>query len=310
MKYLLLSLFLLPLALMAQKNYAPLNTTWAYQISDVDCLGSFATYKVEQEITIDGKDCSVIRCYLSGNCCPEPLLVEDSLIVWENDNKVYFLEGDDFLLMYDFSAEIGDTITHYSPTLKPYFGYSYYTDQSTYVMVVTDIEIITLNDGTERKKFYIEWITPIPGFCREMSSYIEHIGSTGNALANGLCWILAMGCNQGRLQCYDNGDVKYSEMPPSSSIYEYNHPYCFDTDNSNDIHHSSTISLFPNPTTDEVFIEAELPILGVQIFNTNQQLIKTYSTTTNIQLKDFAVGVYIIGVQTKEGVDYFKLVKE
>lgn len=313
MKYLLFSLLLLPLGLMAQKKYAPLNAVWGHGRPSIDCTGPNSTYKVEKEITVDGKDCSVIYCYTASNVNTTPIKEPDSLIVWENENKIYFLEGDDFYLMYDFTAEVGDTVSYFSPINKPFFSSTIYqsTETSPHQInfKITSIESIILND-IERKKFHCQFISTDGVSIGWMSSFIENIGSTGSLLTGDTYLIVDKGCTFGRLQCYNNGNIEYLDIPTSDEMYEFPHPNCDIPDSSSDIDNWHAISIFPNPVSNELFIESSTPVLRVQVFNTNQQLMKTVDAQNTIWLNDLAKGMYIIGVETREGQQYFKVVKE
>ena len=111
----LLIIILFPLAMFGQKNFAPINTEWNYEGHEIDCNGNHLNYKVEKEITIDDKDCSIIYAYHGDNNSNSFTKLADSLIIWENQNRVYFLEDTSFYLLIDFEAKVGDTITFYEP---------------------------------------------------------------------------------------------------------------------------------------------------------------------------------------------------
>ena len=131
MKKTIILYLIIPNFLLAQKQYAPLNATWRYEVFSVECYNNFLRYNVEDEIEIDGKDCSVIYAYTSMNLAPFEK-TPDSLIVWENENKVYFYQNDEFWLLYDFDMEEGDVLNYYLPYGKGVF--SPYLPQDQYTM--------------------------------------------------------------------------------------------------------------------------------------------------------------------------------
>ena len=98
----------------------------------------------------------VIYSYFSDNADPTYVKSPDSLIVWEDSNKVFFLEDSTFYLLYDFNAEIGDTVTFYNPTERGRFTVNTYgspVDSPSFSkIVVTDIQDVEIQ-SQQRKKF-------------------------------------------------------------------------------------------------------------------------------------------------------------
>jgi hypothetical protein len=75
------------------------------------------------------------------------------------------------------------------------------------------------------------------------------------------------------------------------------------------------IRLFPNPTSDKVFIEqSSLQVLAINIFDATGQLINQYSAISEqqqeIDLSNYANGIYFIQINTNQGITTKKVIKQ
>jgi hypothetical protein len=74
----------------------------------------------------------------------------------------------------------------------------------------------------------------------------------------------------------------------------------------------NNISVYPNPATNNLTIEAEQDAV-IEITNIQGQLIKTFAATgikTSIDVSAFPRGVYVVEMITESGVGVKKFVKE
>lgn len=309
MKYTITILLLLPLIAFGQKTYAPLNTIWNYEGHEIDCLGNHKTYKVEQEVMIDGKDCSIIYSY-GGNF---PNSDRDSLVVWENDNRVYFLEDTIFYLMYDFDVAIGDTVTYYSPIDKGEFS-SYYEPNDTLTtpprtsFLIEDITEINVN-AQPHKVFHTESIIdPLftdRDYLNTMSSYLENIGSLDQRLTGEIGFFVADGCFGG-LQCYNNGDVEYV----TDRMFTTPHPDCpLPLDATEDLVNDVSVTIYPNPTSDILNIESEKPFEGIQVYEINERKVLNARTENRLNTSMLSKGIYLLELRFDSGLHYSRFVK-
>lgn len=75
----------------AQKFFAPLGAVWNYEGKSewnstiMGCTGDHRQYLVEEELLMNGNNCSMVRAS-SG----------DSLIIWEDSDRIYFLQDSVF----------------------------------------------------------------------------------------------------------------------------------------------------------------------------------------------------------------------
>ncbi len=75
---------------------------------------------------------------------------------------------------------------------------------------------------------------------------------------------------------------------------------------------SSNMSVFPNPTSDIVFIQSDERILHVRVMDLKGNTLQDQSimsSTFNLSLKDYSPGVYTIVIETNDGLMYQKMIK-
>ena len=240
-------LLLFPLVIIGQKQYAPLGATWTYEGHEIDCLGNHIQYRVEKEVNVDGKDCSVIYNYNSSDVNPTWIKAQDSLIVWEDSNKVYFLEDTAFFLLYDFAAIVGDTIIHYDPVDRGNFSATFYNDPAAdpeeLKSVIESIDILSI--GNVELKVFTRQIFDSYGSNPFDVIFIENIGSTYQGLTGDLRNYVASGCFGG-LQCYKNESIDYE----TSLQFQTPPPGCDFIDSVDEAWYIGDLDIFPNPASD------------------------------------------------------------
>ena len=69
------------------------------------------------------------------------------------------------------------------------------------------------------------------------------------------------------------------------------------------------LKIYPNPTSDLVYIDTNTKIEKIEIFTLNGQLVKS-SNERIIDLKTFATGVYLLKIKTPKGIKIHKIIKE
>lgn len=297
--HILLAILFLPAVLLSQKNYAPLGAYWAYEGHSLDCTGFHKTFKVEREVYIDEKDCSVIYSYLSDDLNPEPQPTGDSLIVWEDDNKVYFLEDTSFYLLYDFEAETGDTVVFFIPLNRGPFSKvcidSLSESPAQFTASIIDVEEINI-DGQSKKSFEIEVVSPIYSECISLylCAIIENIGSTTESITGDYCGHVADGCFGG-LVCYENDFVHYE-----TGILPLE---CDFTSGIQTESEDNEFVIFPNPakTIVHILTPEQVFIRNIEIFDPGMQLVLHQEAESTIDLRGLDAGMYFIIATLKSG---------
>jgi len=81
----------------------------------------------------------------------------------------------------------------------------------------------------------------------------------------------------------------------------------FDITSSQDHFVNSKIKILPNPSGDEVFLETDLKIKSVEIYDLAGQLLEQ-KNDTSFSLKKYGIGLYIFKIKTEEGVGVKRVV--
>ena len=71
------------------------------------------------------------------------------------------------------------------------------------------------------------------------------------------------------------------------------------------------MAIFPNPVKDVLTINYDKAISQIDVYDVNGKLVKTFTTVDNtINVSDLSEGVYMLNIQTEEGLIVRKIVKE
>lgn len=307
MKSILVLLFFLPVILIGQKQYAPLNATWNYEGHEIDCLGNHQQFVVEREVMIGDKNCSIIQAYIASDVNPDFIRTNDSLVVWEDSNRVYFLEDSSFYLLYDFEMEVGDTVEYYDPINRGLFSSSENIDPTQgpneLRFVVTGIEEKNIS-GELRKHFSTENIFEDDLFsCQEI--IIENIGSTSQGITGDVCFYVAEGCFGG-LNCYSNDQIEYL----TSDFIVTPNPACDPIDSNENLAELKSILIAPNPASDYIEIKTTLEIVAVDLLTIQGKKIRTYGSDRLLDVSDVPSGLYFLLIAGKDFKTSVKLVKD
>jgi hypothetical protein len=77
---------------------------------------------------------------------------------------------------------------------------------------------------------------------------------------------------------------------------------------------NSSFVIYPNPVKDVLSIKSEHMIIKISIFNTNGSLLKQVDylgeSNVNLDVNQYPKGMYILKLETSEGVGVHKFVKE
>ncbi len=78
----------------------------------------------------------------------------------------------------------------------------------------------------------------------------------------------------------------------------------------NEFNPASVIYVFPNPTSDKMFIESTEPIKEVTVFNISGELILKEKNSSEINLSNLKTGLYMITIETESQIIHSKIIKE
>jgi len=306
----LLILSFLSLNGFAQKSFAPLGAQWSYEgksewNADIqNCVGNHLLYVVEEEPLIDGKDCSLIRAYHSSNLDLNWNYTGDSLIIWEENDQVYFLQDSSQYLLFDFGAELGDTIIRYDPYNLGVFSGTYYADSVTtpnkMEMVVSEISEIQVS-GELRKVQTVTHLDPDTALY-PFDEILEGIGSVSELFSGLFLFTTANGCD-GRLVCYQNDVIDHQ------TINSFNHPGCIRLPESVEENGKSRISIYPNPLTSELNLLTDLNSYHLKIFDVKGSTLLSRSNQNRLDTDQLSPGMYWLQIFSDRGMQIIKFVK-
>ena len=219
----------------------------------------------------------------------------------EEDNKVYSLEpGRPERLIYDFNLTAGDTLTVAAGFID-------------LPIKVVSMDSVILRDGTKRKRLAIQQNSP---FARDTAFWVEGIGSS---LTPFHTWNMFISDCGSSLSCFYQKDsllYKFDE----NSICNLGRPIG-DPVNVQEISALASIKVFPNPFSDDLYVDVEL-MTGF-LLNHNYTLIisdaqgrQLYQHKLN-QINNFRIntthwqrGVYFVAIWSGNRISSRKLLKK
>jgi hypothetical protein len=188
------------------------------------------------------------------------------------------------LLLYDFSAQTGDTIT-----VNNISG-------DTLKVTIVNIDSITVN-GRIREKINISQYGNVDNYVWE--SWIGGIGST-----HGLFYPSVFVTDGGyELNCfYQNDTLLYSQSGTCGCV--------IDKTDVSDIEHNK-LMVYPNPFENYTTFEfgPSFNFQSIKIFNSQGSLIKSIQNSNTIDLSNFPDGLYLLYWLEDNKTRIFKLVK-
>lgn len=176
-----------------------------------DCRKKIDITKVVRDTIIGDRLCRIIGVTTDGIYLPE-----SEIAMYSKDGKMYFYEDDTWKLLYDFTADIGDTVTYYISKKYPYYesiALPLSFDQTLindnpYQLVVKEIDSIYDNTSKPIKRFLTENIYNIHGHF--MGFIMPNIGSRAKLFGNNVI-IVPPQCNPAEegtgLRCYSDDEV-------------------------------------------------------------------------------------------------------
>nr|NQU92444.1 T9SS type A sorting domain-containing protein [Bacteroidota bacterium] len=211
----------------------------------------------------------------------------------EENKKIYTIttyHGDQEILLYDFSKQVGDTIFSNSPE-----GYM------AYPVIISSIDTIELNDGSNRRRYWLEG-----GYYSLLTEcWIEGFGSIHGLFTP--LFDLITNYYEPHLSCFkQNGNTVYLNN------YSCDKCFCSLGTSINEISEIQ-IQVYPNPFSDQIIIESKNECSEIRIYNSKGKIIQTFNTITfptKFDLGKLPVGLYLIQMIGKDFSCTEKLLKK
>ena len=190
-------------------------------------------------------------------------------------------------LWFDFTLEVGDTIL---------LEHCYPVSQDLEQLTVIDIQMTTLSNGSERKKWTLQYSNNLSGFYLMTEEWIEGIGN----VQQGWRHPTAQTCiDIGHwLRCYYENEEwveSFEFIAPGTT--------CCNIVNVLELN-KSEIVIYPNPASTQLTIQGSYPILSIEISDpTGRMVFHSQPNThqTEVATDSLSRGCYFLSVTTKKG---------
>ena len=260
----------------AQINWK-VGMQWEYEIVPTSAPGKVSKFSIPKDTIVDNKNCLILLSE-HYSCTQRP----KRDIIYQDGSKIYYYHREDltFRLLYDFNAEIGDTIqVRLWDGHDNSFDYVYFlVDSIEYV----DYSYISLKRFIYRSRVLIDGNLTGNDFLHEI---LEGIGSTINLFYwpnNGLCDGLVVR----DLICFEHPDYGiYSQNPDECNLTTSFTPSSGEED---------SITIFPNPTNQILRIATQLTYREIEIYDLSGRRVLESQPINFIDISGLAKGLYVI----------------
>lgn len=298
------------------QDWAPVGAKWHYTY--IHFFSPDVSYNVVESIgdtTINGQPCRILRS--DKGACDIPYDNVNGgpadFYMYDENGKVYFYNQDlnDFTILYDFNAQVGDTWSTQLPTSQ------FLIIPDPINVQVDSIATISVN-GQDLKKLYVQYYygnnPPGPGNPQSYAIIVERWGDLMSMFWN-FVWPFTI-CdeeyNQG-FRCYEDPDfgfIQYVDFPCDTTYV---------ISSTAELSTELDLSISPNPTSGELKISlagTNDQLQNIQVFGLKGQLFENIefendnlTNTCFINLEDFPEGIYLVKVRTRVGIGVRKVMK-
>lgn len=277
----------------AQTVWAPVGATWHYH-SPQTFQNDYVLLESVKDSVINGWDVSVIDVKVNGT-----ELVSHEYIHQQGDRIFYYNPSyESFFLLYNFAASPGDTITVHDGLFKPTPAFFSGEDSiSRFIYVVNAIDSVLIDNRWIKRQAVNSTVWSSWGFTQEgPNTYIlDGIGS--QKYFWGVIGHIVPKFFPTILRCYDEPGFSYAN--PS-----WNHPcdYLLAVD---EVPENNTVSVGPNPFSDELTVSSSEPIKSLEIFTPDgRRIIKSNPNQESLSINTSTLGrgCYLLRICSKHHV--------
>ena len=278
-------------------EWAPLGTEWHYGLrygANDAFPGSdfYYHFEITKDTVVLGKNCRIMQREIYDD---DGGMSTDNYYTYSNNDSVYLYrpnEEIDFRLVFDYTAEQGDTLTFYgyNPTAPTLY------DTSTYIV----LELSTIDLGGEPiKKWTLQYAGPPGGpyfgFPREIYESVGNLHgfdfNYGFIIGPPISW---------ELRCFSDGLIDYTSGTTCDTIILSNE----DISNKPEL----LVNVYPNPVDhNSEFLTIGLPEFSIKknseirLTNSLGQTIKYLPTPYSdylykMEVADLSPGIYFLNI--------------
>ncbi len=319
MKHTVTKLFLLLLLAVAGRmakaqthQFAPLGATWYYETQSMFTKG-YIKMEVEKDTVIDSRRCIKLNREeywhnlefggLYGGPCP-PLFLSQ-----ENDSVMVYQDGV-FKLLFDFGAEINDTLTiaGREGRCPEDFGILLVVDKGIDTINGLQLKYITVKDLPDS---YWGYGGSIYGTLSGAVKIVERIGPRGYMLPEQRC--VFDDSEGGPLRCYiddDLGELHFSTLHPERYCDYISNTY----QSVDESDAKNKLSVFPNPCTEKLnLLFDEISVYEVIVFDYSGRIVLRRSVNdreAELDISKLPEGLYCVTVNDGNKVSTTIIVKQ
>lgn len=291
MKTILLILILVAAAAISNsQTFAPLGATWHYSASAGGSgppRSEYYLYQAELDTFVAGHSCMKISVtYYKHSGAVDSLA---PVFTYQTGDTVFYYNSiySKYYPLYIFNVSPGDTLTFHAPNIP------YYPDDTLWQSVVDSVTDFIVGTDTLQRVWARELY---PSAYSLWGGYIEKLGSPFLMLHQPHSvypeW-------DGPMRCYSDSSISYNF---SSRPCDY-----LLTDGINKLEKPFELSLFPNPTTNQLNIKTKFDKpFHFNIYNSSGQLVKMgflqFGLTT-ISLENLCGGIYSIELKADNKIE-------
>ena len=207
-------------------------------------------------------------------------ILDETQAFREEGEKVYLYNiADDYeIIIHDFNLSVGET-----------FNSQHSISDPGTLLTVTKVDSLELFDGSLRKRIELN--------CEEGNTvtWVKGIGNLDFPLAATV------------LSCHFDINTEilcYSEFGQNIYLGDHNFQGCWVTDVAEIP--ESEITIYPNPVSNNLYIDAENSITNAKIYNLQRQLIMEKTEVSYMELKDLNTGMYFLYLVNRKGQELTK----
>ena len=273
---------------------------WHFDFSKVSS-GGVIKLSYTQDTIIQGNICQKLvptRYNLTsdqfGNIVLSSVQVESARYTSVSGDTVFYLLNNQFEVLYNFGAQMNDTWDLGVDTNSMLCGSSF--------AIVDSIDNVTINSSNLRTIYMNS---------QSNSSVILH-GRANERFGNMQQYLFPVPTNCDTNIIVDFEDIIFKCYKDNSfATYNVTNESCghlISVENYEKL--QLTTNVFPNPTTSELFIDAEVEFSEIAIYNLNGKLIRSMNVHRDlINVSDLPKGVYVLRLNSNMGAVTKRFVK-
>ncbi|HSF90020.1 MAG TPA: T9SS type A sorting domain-containing protein [Saprospiraceae bacterium] len=276
-------------AQIAEPVFAPIGASWYYSSVSIGppwiAAELSAYFLVEKDTFMLGVEARIIGCYVNDN---NQIIRVDSLTkyVATVGDKVYYKVEDEFVLLYDFGAQAGDTIQSKVEDFEINIGCDSDFSQGVidFSYVVDSVGTLFFN-GEELRVLFVQTISqsPDPDWVF-WYPIVERIGPMG---WGGLWWGRGENCilESGYLRCYIDQEITWRSSEFSASLP------CDYISATSEIQ-AKPYTIHPNPASTHLTLPSGAEDIGLCDITGRSMRVNQFDN--EIEIASYPAGMYII----------------